>query len=76
MALLYGRAGRLTATNGGFGPGQEIGRRAPVRMQPVNQDMGAGQPPRLVGLEICTGQVDHKASLAATQRARVCPAAA
>ena len=58
MALLYGCAGRLTATNGGFGPGQMIGRRAPVRMQPVNQDMGAGQPPRLVGLEICTGQLE------------------
>jgi hypothetical protein len=27
VGLLYGRAGRLTAENGGFRPGQSIGQR-------------------------------------------------
>jgi hypothetical protein len=33
MALLYGRAGRLTYKNGGFRPGQDIGALHGVRSE-------------------------------------------
>jgi hypothetical protein len=61
-ALLLEPASNFKLSDGSLGSGanfaSEIGRRPPVRMQPVNKDTGEGRR-QLVGLEICTNRVGH-----------------
>ena len=55
MAVLYGRAGRLTAKNGGFGPGSGRPTRTSTSAAPTTQPRTTGSG--RAGLT-CTGEKD------------------